>query len=140
MKRILLSGLLAAAACMAAASPEDEIKAADKAWATAVKSKDLAALDKMFLPGLVYAHATGPIESKDVYINRLKEGKQRYDSVTIESTRVFPYGDSALSHSIVRVTGVNSAGPFNDHVMMMHMWVKQGGAWRLAGHQTTKVP
>ena len=125
---------------MAAASPEDEIKAADKAWATAVKSKDLAALDKMFLPGLVYAHATGPIESKDVYINRLKEGKQRYDSVTIESTRVFPYGDSALSHSIVRVTGVNSAGPFNDHVMMMHMWVKQGGAWRLAGHQTTKVP
>ena len=110
------------------------------AWATAVKSKDLAALDKMFLPGLVYAHATGPIESKDVYINRLKEGKQRYDSVTIESTRVFPYGDSALSHSIVRVTGVNSAGPFNDHVMMMHMWVKQGGAWRLAGHQTTKVP
>ena len=79
-------------------------------------------------------------EVAGVYINRLKEGKQRYDSVTIESTRVFPYGDSALSHSIVRVTGVNSAGPFNDHVMMMHMWVKQGGAWRLAGHQTTKVP
>ena len=125
---------------MAVASPDDEIKAADKAWAAAVKSKDLAALDKMFLPGLVYAHATGPIESKEVYINRLKEGKQRYDSVTIESTRVFPYGDSALSHSIVRVTGINSAGPFNDHVMMMHMWVKQGGMWRLAGHQTTKVP
>ena len=140
MKRILLPGLLAAAACMAVASPDDEIKAADKAWAAAVKSKDLAALDKMFLPGLVYAHATGPIESKEVYINRLKEGKQRYDSVTIESTRVFPYGDSALSHSIVRVTGINSAGPFNDHVMMMHMWVKQGGMWRLAGHQTTKVP
>ena len=138
MTRFLLLGLLAAAA--SAAGPEDEIKAADKAWAAAVKGKDLAALDKMFLPGLVYAHATGPIESKEVYINRLKEGKQRYDTVVIESTRVFPYGDSALSHSIVRVTGVNSAGPFNDHVMMMHMWVKQGGAWRLAGHQTTKVP
>jgi len=30
--------------------------------------------------------------------------------------------------------------PFNDHVMMMHVWVKQGGSWHLAAHQTTKVP
>jgi hypothetical protein len=38
------------------------------------------------------------------------------------------------------MTGTNDAGPFNDHVMMMHIWVKQGAAWRLAAHQTTKIP
>ena len=130
--------MLAATACFGAV--EDEIKAADKAWAAAVKGRDLAALEKVFTAGLVYAHASGAVETKQVYINRLKEGKQRYDSVTIESTKVYPYGDSALSHSIVRTIGVNDKGPFNDHIMMMHMWVKQGGSWHLAGHQTTKLP
>ena len=132
--------ILLSCVALLAATPEEEIKAADMAWAAAVKAKDIARLEKMFTPGLVYAHATGPIETKQVYLDRLRGGKQRYDSVTIESTKVFPYGKSALSHSIVRVTGVNDSGPFNDHVGMMHMWVKQGNSWRLAGHQTTKVP
>jgi hypothetical protein len=29
--------------------------------------------------------------------------------------------------------------PFNDHLKMLHVWVKQGRAWRLAAHQTTKL-
>ena len=41
---------------------------------------------------------------------------------------------------MVWVTGVNDKGPFDDHVMMTRLWVQQGGAWRLAAHQTTKVP
>jgi len=129
--------------CLAAAfgaSAEDEIRSADKAWAAAVKGRDLAALDKIFTPGLVYAHATGAIEDKQKYMDRLKTGAQKYDQITQEKTQVIVYGDSAVSHSIMRMTGVNQAGPFNDHVMMMHLWVKQGGSWRLAAHQTTKLP
>lgn len=140
MKLRTLTITLALAAALLAATPEDQIKAADQQWAQAVKNRDLAALDKIFTPGLIYAHATGAVEDKTKYIDRLKAGKQRYDNVNIESTKVVAYGDSAVSHSVVRTIGVNDKGPFNDHVMMMHVWVKQGGAWRLAAHQTTKVP
>lgn len=140
MKLRTLTITLALAAALLAATPEDQIKAADQQWAQAVKTRDLAALDKIFTPGLIYAHATGAVEDKTKYIDRLKAGKQRYDNVNIESTKVVAYGDSAVSHSVVRTIGVNDKGPFNDHVMMMHVWVKQGGAWRLAAHQTTKVP
>jgi ketosteroid isomerase-like protein len=122
------------------ASTEDEIRSAEKAWAVAVKGKNLAALEKIFTAELIYAHATGAIETKQKYLDRLRSGAQRYDSLTHETIKVVPYGDSAVSHSLVRVTGVNSSGPFNDHVMMMHLWVRQGGTWRLAAHQTTKIP
>jgi ketosteroid isomerase-like protein len=119
---------------------EDEIRAADQRWAAAVKNRDTAALEKMYTSGLIYAHASGVVEDKAKYIGRLKSGKQKYDAVQIETTRIVPYGDSAVSHSVVRTIGVNDNGPFNDHVMMMHVWVKRGGEWHLAAHQTTKIP
>ena len=129
-----------ALAAVALCAGEDEIRAADKRWAAAVKAGDTAALDRMYTTGLIYAHASGNVEDKPQYIERLKSGKQKYSDVNIESTKVVVYGDSAVSHSIVRTIGRNDTGPFNDHVMMMHVWVKQGGEWRLAGHQTTKIP
>jgi ketosteroid isomerase-like protein len=123
-----------------AAGTEDEIRGAEKAWAEAVKGRDFAALDRIFAPELIYAHSTGAIESKQKYIDRLRAGKQRYEAITQENIKIVPYGDSVVAHSLMRMTGVNDAGPFNDHVMMMHLWVKKGGSWRLAAHQTTKVP
>ena len=122
------------------ANDESDIKAADARWAAAVKGRDTAALEEIFTPGLIYAHATGAVQDKTTYINRLKSGKQRYTDVIIESTKVVPYGQSAVSHSVVRTIGTNDSGPFNDHVMMMHLWVRQNGTWHLAAHQTTKIP
>jgi ketosteroid isomerase-like protein len=129
-----------AIAVVALCAPEDEIRTADQRWAAAVKGGDTAVLERMYTSGLIYAHATGKVEDKSQYIERLKSGKQKYSDVVIESTKIVAYGDSAVSHSIVRTIGTNDNGPFNDHVMMMHVWVKQRGEWRLAAHQTTKIP
>src|SRR4051794_28469485 len=141
--KLLFATLLATGALVLSAADsgiERDIRKGDQQWATAVKNRDTATLEKLFAPGLIYAHATGAVQNKTEYIERLKSGKQRYDNVQIESSRVVPYGDAAVSHSVVRTIGVNDSGPFNDHVMMLHLWVKQGGAWRLAAHQTTKIP
>ena len=124
---------------LSAATPEEDIKAADQAWAKAVKSRDVAALEKLYTNDLVYGHSTGNVDSKPKYLDRLKTGKQRYETMTFESTKVLLYGDSAMTHSFVRFTGVNDAGPFDDHLMLMHYWVKKDGMWRLAGHQTAKI-
>jgi ketosteroid isomerase-like protein len=130
--------MLFAAGCLLAS--EAEIRQAETKWATAVRTQDVTALEQIFTPALIYAHATGKIEDKKTYLDRLKSGKQRYEGITQEQLKIELYGDSAVAHAIMRMTGTNDAGPFNDHVMMMHIWVKQGGAWRLAAHQTTKIP
>lgn len=132
--------LMLATGAVALCSSDDEIRAADRRWAAAVKGGDTAALERMYTRDLIYAHATGKVEDKAQYIERLKSGKQKYSDVILESTKVVVYGDAAVSHSNVRTIGTNDSGPFNDHVMMIHIWVKQGGEWRLAAHQTTKIP
>ena len=139
MKRILVALNLLTAPAMLGASGEDQIRAAEKNWAEAVVARNVAALDKIFTDKLIYAHSTGIIENKQQYLERLKSGAQKYEKVHHEETRVVLYGDSAAAHSMVRMSGNSSGRLFDDHVMMMHLWVKQGGTWRLAAHQTTKL-
>jgi ketosteroid isomerase-like protein len=142
MKRLLFGMMLAASigATICAATADEAVRAAEKQWSEAVKNRDFASLERIFTRELIYAHSSGAVETETKYLERLRSGKQRYDSFTYESTQVVVYGEAAVAHSIVRITGTNDAGPFNDHLMMMHAWVKQGGTWRLAAHQTTKIP
>lgn len=136
----LLLVLLAAGPALRAADPETEVRDAEKDWAKAVMARDFDALDRIFAAKLIYAHATGAIESKEQYLTRLRSGVQKYDTVTQESIRVVPYISSVVTHSILRMTGTSNGKPFNDHVMALHLWQKQGGVWKLAAHQTTKLP
>ncbi len=136
MRYLLLLSVLT----LAAARPEEAIKAAESNWSKAVIKRDITALTQIFTPDLIYAHSTGNIETREQYLERLKGGKQRYDTMTYEKTLTAVHGNSAVAHSIVRFTGQNDAGAFNDHLMLMHLWVKSGKTWRLAAHQTTRIP
>jgi len=132
--------LLTAAVCLAQPPSKNDILALDKKWSDAIQKKDAATLDKLLTDNLVYAHASGVVDTKKTYIAKIKEGKQVYKSFEQRSPSVAVYGnDTAISFSWVHVTGTTPQGPFDDKIMMLHTWVKQGGAWKLAAHQTTRV-
>jgi ketosteroid isomerase-like protein len=122
-----------------AAGPEDAVVAAEKQWAKAVTSNDYAALEQILSPELIYAHSTGVIETKSDYLGKLKSGTQKYDVIDHQKTTVKLHGTAAAAHSIVIMQGVSPTGPFDNRLMMMHLWVKSGGKWQLAAHQTTKL-
>lgn len=130
---------LAAAALTAAAPEEAGVRAAEAKWAQAVAGRDFAALEGIYDEALIYAHSTGIVETKKQYMERLRGGRQRYEEVTIERTRVAVHGEAAVALSWVRMRGRSDAREFNDHLMMTHVWVRKGGVWRLAAHQTTKL-
>lgn len=134
--RLFLLLLLAATAL---AQDKAFFLALDKQWSDAIVKSDTAALEKLLAPGLVYAHATGIIDTKTSYIAKIKERRQVYKSFEQRNPIVNIYTDAAVTFSHVRVTGTNQAGPFDDRIMLIHFWVKQNNAWRLAAHQTTKV-
>jgi ketosteroid isomerase-like protein len=140
LRRIFLGTALAAAMCLVAAPNEDEIRATEKAWAAAVFAQDFAKLDQFLSAKLIYAHSTGAVETKEAYLKRLKTGAQKYDALEYEKTAVDVYGDTAVAHSHLTMRGTSNGAPFNDRLMMMHLWVKTGGHWQLVAHQTTKLP
>jgi ketosteroid isomerase-like protein len=118
----------------------DALQAVEKGWAAAVVKGDIPALEKILADDLIYAHSTGVVESKSEYLGKLKGGAQRYDVIEHQSMTVKVYGDAAVVHSRVRMAGKNVSGPFDHRLMMLHVWVKRGGAWQLAAHQTTRLP
>jgi ketosteroid isomerase-like protein len=142
IRRMLLGTVIVLGMCLPAlaAAAEDEIRAVEKDWAAAVVAQDFAKLDRVLDAKLIYAHSTGKVESKEEYLKRLHTGAQKYDAIEYEKTAVHVYGDTAVAHSHLTMRGTSNGAPFNDHVMMLDVWVKAGGRWQLTAHQTTKVP
>lgn len=134
-----LAVLGAAPISLFSAGIEDQVVAAEKSWAKAVMENDAAALDKILAPDLIYAHSTGVVETKADYLGKLKAGTQKYDLIDHEKTTVKVHGNAAVAHSVVVMRGTNASGPFDNRLMMMHLWVKDGSSWRLAAHQTTRL-
>ena len=137
--RTFLLAFLAAFTVFAASADEQQVLQAEKAWAAAVVAQDYGKLEAMLTPDLIYAHSTGIIDDKTQYLQKMRTGKQRYAGIEHASTTVRMHGNSAIAHSHLRMHGTNAAGPFDDKLMMIHVWVKSNGTWRLAGHQTTRL-
>jgi ketosteroid isomerase-like protein len=141
MKSLLLCAILAVAGPAAApAAIDDEVRNADTQWAAAAKAGDTARLDKLLSNDLIYTHATGIIDDKAAYLEKLKSKRQKYDGIDHSNVRVKVFGgDTAVLTARMRMHGTNQSGPFDDQVLMIHVWVKVNGAWQLAAHQTTKL-
>ena len=139
MNRRLFVGLISAAG-VAAAQGNDDIMAAEKAWVAGITRNDQAALGKLLSDSLVYTHASGVVDSKRSYMESLK-GKQKYSSVDYDNVKVNRHGDAtAILTARLRVQGTTAGTPFNHLVLLTHVWVKNGGQWQLAAHQTTRLP
>jgi ketosteroid isomerase-like protein len=141
MQRHLAATLLAIAfTATAHAAVEDDIRAADQRWAEAAKSGDAAQLTRLLADGLIYTHATGIIDDKKSYIEKVASKRQKYDGIIHSNVRIHVFGGhTAVLTARMRMHGTNTAGPFDDQVLMTHVWVKLNGAWQLVAHQTTKV-
>lgn len=139
MRRLLLSLLIVAAAGFAAGD-EDAVRNAEKAWAAAVIANDAKALEDLLAPGMIYTHSSGLVETREEYAGKIAQHSYNYKGIDEDSVTVKVYGDAAMLHSKARLRGTSANGPFDVNVIMLHMWVKQGGKWKLAAHQATKQP
>jgi ketosteroid isomerase-like protein len=101
---------------------------------------DIAKVDAFLGRDLIYGHASGIVENKDQYMTKLRGGAQRYEAIEYHDMTTKMYGDTAVVHGHVRMAGKTKGEPFNNEVMMLHVWVKRDGRWQLAAHQTAQMP
>lgn len=141
MRNLIHTALILLAACLLAhAAVQDEVLKAEKAWANAVLKGDHAALDRLLAEDLIYTHSSAVVENKSVYFGKIKSGALKYEMLEHEDITVKPYGDAAILHAKIRMKGVSDGNPFTAYAVMTHVWVKQGGVWKLAAHQATRLP
>jgi ketosteroid isomerase-like protein len=138
MKFMLIALALSVAGLMAA-GPEADVEAAEKAWAKATMNNDYAALEKVLAPELVYTHSNGESDSKQMFIDNLKNNVRKYHEIVYDKTAVKVVGSTA----IVNVTGmlkVTTRGTRGEvKVCFLHVFIKRGGQWQLLAHQSARI-
>jgi ketosteroid isomerase-like protein len=118
---------------------EQEVRQAESDWAGAVIAGDLNKIAAMYHDRLIYAHSSGIVESKDEYLGKLREGATRYDAIDHEALEIRAYDGAVVAHARVVMRGENAQGAFHNRLMMIHVWVHEGGVWLLVAHQTTQL-
>jgi len=123
----------------AAVPNEQTIADAEKTWAKAVLASDVAALEKITTDDLIYGHSNGLVDDKKTYLEKFKAGT-KYEALDHKSITVRVYGETtAAAHCKVHMKGLAPTGAFESDMLMLHVWVKRGGNWQLAAHQTCRV-
>ncbi len=136
-KSIFLSVFAVGAMAFAAdKSPGDEaaVRAAVAQFNAAAKAGDEATLMKLTGDDLMYSHSNATVETKAECIAALVKAKP--DFVLNDGWTVKVYGKSAMVHG--KMIAHNGATHTALHFMIM--WVKDGGAWRMVGRHTARLP
>jgi uncharacterized protein (TIGR02246 family) len=133
--------LLAAYFATAQQGSKDEaaVRAMDSSWSKAVTAVDLAALDKMLAPDLIYTHSDGRVDTKQSYVDSLKSGAMKYASAEQELVTVRVYGNAAIVTEKVKAVAVTNGNSRPLNLSVLRFYTKRDGAWQLTAHQSTRL-
>ena len=134
----LVLGLLPAFA--AAADPRQAVLAAQDARFAATLKADVDALAAMMTDDLTYTHSSGVTETKAEFLQGLRTGKYLYRSIEVRDRRVRVHGDAAVVSGRCHIV-IEPGGKRTDiDLYFSELYVRQGGAWRMALWQSTRLP
>ena len=106
----------------------------------AMTDADVATLEELFSPGLVYTHSDASFDTRQSYLDKLAGGVLDYGVMEHPEHAVVVRGDCALVfHDMrgdVRVNGTPRA--LNSRSLAV--WVRENEGWVLLAYQPTRYP
>lgn len=128
--------LLLLAAPLLGADPVAAVREAAAGWTQAVVKQDRAALNRLLADDLRYSHANGRSQNKAEYIEAVASGPPRYESFEYSDLDIRVYGKTAV---LTGFCEVKMAGTEKFRVRTLHVYLKRGGRWQFAAHQSARV-
>jgi ketosteroid isomerase-like protein len=119
---------------------EQDVAAAQDRRIAATIGADLAALGAMMTDDLTYTHSGGVTETKAEFLDGLKTGKYVYREIVARDRRIRVHGDAAVVSGPCHVV-VEPGGKRTElDLYFTELYVKEGGQWRMALWQATRLP
>jgi len=108
----------------------------------AMEKSDLAELDALFGPELVYIHSSAVLDSKEEYLASLASGDIRYEKFERSEVRIEVFGESTVALSGQIKIWLEIHGARKDlNNLFTALWVRgANGAWRFVSWQSTPIP
>ncbi|MVM31417.1 DUF4440 domain-containing protein [Spirosoma sp. HMF4905] len=140
MKFFLTLGLFFAIQFVRAQTPDEKaVIETEKQRFTAQINVDEAILNRVLANDLIYAHSNGNTDTKQTYIQSMRDGKTKYTSIDIEEQKVRIYGNTALINGMCQLKAISNGEPLNNHLRYLSVYVKNAGQWQMVAWQSLKL-
>jgi Domain of unknown function (DUF4440) len=99
---------------------------------------DSATLDLLTATELSYGHSSGHLDTKQDFVTKIVSGKSDFVSIELTEQTISISGNTAVvRHKLNAVTNDNGK-PGEVHLLVLLIWQKQHGAWKLLARQAVK--
>ncbi len=101
---------------------------------------DKVVLENLAADELVYVHSSGTVRDKAGFVDEFMKGWTVFTSVTLSDQTIKIAGNNAIvRHRLVADTKKENMPPKIDIIILM-VWQKQNGQWKLLARQAAKIP
>jgi len=105
----------------------------------AMIANDVAALEKLFHPDLIYTHSSALVDTSTSYLEALRSGKTRYKGAERFEEKVRIYGDTALVTGRAQMQVELGGQPKAIKLRYLVVWTKTPQGWKFVGWQSTPL-
>lgn len=117
-----------------------DVKDAIAALYAAMLAHDLDALAALVDDQLIYIHSPGFAETRQAFLDGVRDGLYVYETVRPVSERVVVSGDLAVAYTVLDFAGGARGEPHPSITLLTTLaWRKRDGRWRLWLRQATRA-
>jgi hypothetical protein len=120
-------------------SVEEQIKSLSDQGREAALKGDASFLETNTTEDYTVVGNMGNIMSKSEAIQMRKSGDVKYSSIDVSDQKVRVYGNTAVLTATADLKGTVKDKDISGKYRIGQVWVKQGGKWKIAHMQSTKV-
>ena len=120
---------------------EDQIKKMEHDRAQAAMKADAETLGSSMTDDYMMITPSGTVEDKTTVLNSFKSGDRKIESIELDDSdmKVRVYGNTAVVTGSSTVKSTNKGEDMSGKYRYTRVYVKQGGKWKTAAFQQTKV-
>lgn len=99
---------------------------------------DKTALENLVADDLSYGHSGGHIDDKKEFVEKIVSGRSDFVTMDITEQTISISGKTAIVRHKLNATTNDGGKPGEVHLLVLLVWQKQNGHWKLLARQAVK--
>jgi len=125
-------------ATIAQSKQETAVTAAVEKLRKAMVDGNKTDLENIVYDELSYGHSGGHIDDKKEFVEKLATGKSDFVSIDLTEQTISISGKTAIVRHVLSAKTNDGGKPGEVHLLVMLVWQKQHGQWKLLARQAVK--
>jgi ketosteroid isomerase-like protein len=122
-----------------AGNAEQELTQLTDQYIAALKSKDTAALERIWGDDLTFISPGGSVLTKAQRLADIQSGATRFDSLETSDRTVRVYGDAAVMTSLTTMKGQYGGQATSGQYRVTNVFARRSGGWQIVSLQMTPI-